>query len=163
MGKYDQSLSYLYECLKIRRLNLEDDSHPDICETLSFIASVFKKTDVDKALTLFRFVLDMKTKTLPLTKQCDCKDLLVAYSDVLDILTEKLYSDRKNKAIHDEIATLFFKIGSIHEKLHQYHDAVLQYNKSLKVLYVWSTLPYSRFQNISSSHLILTLFSISPT
>ena len=72
MERYDQSLNYLHECLKIRRLKLEDDSHPDICETLSFIASVFKKTDVDKSLTLFRFVLDMKTKSLSLIKPCDC-------------------------------------------------------------------------------------------
>jgi tetratricopeptide (TPR) repeat protein len=133
MDKYNESLNYLYECLRIRRLKLGNDRHPYVCETLCFIASIFRKQDVGKALTLFRIVLNMKTKELSLTNDKECRELLVAYSDVLEVAKEKLNEERKNKSLHEEIATLFFKIGNIHENLHEYNDAVSYYNKSLKV------------------------------
>ena len=133
MDKYNESLHYLYECLRIRRTKLGDDRHADVCETLCSIATVFKKKDLDKSLTLFRLVLNIKSKQLSLGKVCESRELLIAHTDVLEVVKEKLQHERKNKSLHEEIATLFLNIGSIHESLHEYNDAVSYYNKSLKV------------------------------
>lgn len=124
--------------MRIRRLLLDDDSHMDVCETLGYIANVCRKKDLDKSLTLFRFVLNTKLKLLSMNNEVECRELLVAYTDVLEVAKLKLVSERRNKSLHDEIATIFVKIGYLFEKMHQYNDAVQEYNKALKV----------RFENI---------------
>ena len=119
--------------MRIRRVQLGDDSHTDVCETLCFIASILRRKNLDKALSLLRMILNMKSKRLSIDKESDCRELLVAYSDVLEVVKEKLSLERHDKSLHEEIATLFFKLGILFEKLHQYNDAVSYYNKSLKV------------------------------
>lgn len=132
MNKLQESLHYLYEGLKIRRSVLGDDS-AEVCETLSIIATVLKKKDFDKALTIFRIVLNVKLKQYTMKDANECEDLLKAYLDVLLVAKEMLRRDNHNQDLHDEVTMLFFSIGNVYEKLQRYKTAIGYYNKALKV------------------------------
>lgn len=132
MDKLEESLHYLYEALKIRR-TLLGDNNPDVCDTLSIIACILTKKDLEKSLTLFRVVLNIKLKQCKMTNAYECEDLLKAYLDVLGAAKQKLRVDNHNEDLHDEISMLFFSIGNVYEKLHLYKIAIGYYNRSLKV------------------------------
>lgn len=132
LGKDEKSLRALYNCLEIRRKLLHSDFHHDICETIGCIANVYRKTDIDKALRLFRIVLNAKAKKTD-DKETD-EGLLRYYEDMLEVAKVKLEtSAEKNNELHIEIASLYFRIGSLLEKCGRYTHAIKNYLKALKV------------------------------
>lgn len=132
LGKDELSLRALYKCLEIRRKLLRSDFHHDVCETIGCIANVYRKTDVDKALRLFRIVLNSRAKE-SVDSDAD-EGLLGYYEDMLDVAKVKLeMSVEPNNDLHIEIATLYFKIGALLEKRGRYTNAIENYLRALKV------------------------------
>ena len=140
MNKPQESLHYLYEALSIRR-SLLDDDNADVCDTLSTIAYVLKKKDVERSLSIYRVVLKMKLKHHKMKNAFECEDLLKAYLEVLFVVKEMLRTDNRNQDLQDEITLLFFSIGNLYEKLYMYKIAIGYYNKSLKVRVDWPSDP----------------------
>jgi tetratricopeptide (TPR) repeat protein len=136
LGKDENSLRYLFNCLEIRRKLLDGELHPSICETLVCIANVYRKTDIDKALRLFRIVLNAREKH-PNGEEGDQESLLMCYEDMLEVAKTKLKISEGNNELHIEIASLYFRIGSLMEKRGRYTLAIENYHKALKVRFAW--------------------------
>jgi len=130
LGDDEKSLKAFNECLQIRRRILKPEFHQDICETIGCMANVYKKSNVDMALRLFRIILNERAK-LSNVGQED-KALLQCYEDMLDVTKIKLRSKGTDE-LHVEVATLYFRKGSLLESMYRYTDAIDCYRRSLKV------------------------------
>ena len=130
LGDDEKSLKAFNECLQIRRRLLSPEFHKDICQTVGCMANVYKKSNIDKALRLFRIILNERAK-VPNVEEGD-KELLQCYEDMLEVAKIKLRR-KGNDELHVEIATLYFRKGSLLESLGRYTDAIDCYLRSLKV------------------------------
>lgn len=131
LEKDEESLRALYECLRIRRKLLGIEFHHDICETIGCIANVYRRSDVDKSLRLFRIVLNTRTED-PDKREID-EDVLRCHQNMLEVAKQKLQTSRGDDELHFEIATLYFRIGSLLERFGRYTAAIENYLKSLEV------------------------------
>lgn len=131
LEKDEESLRALYECLRIRRKLLGIEFHHDVCETIGCIANVYRRSDVDKSLRLFRIVLNTRTED-PDKREID-EDVLRCHQNMLEVAKQKLQTSRGDDELHIEIATLYFRIGSLLERFGRYTAAIENYLKSLEV------------------------------
>jgi len=132
MEKFDESLECYQECLRIRRNELDDDQHEDICQTLTCIANVFRRIDINKAIQFFRSIANAREKNSTKTSQSN-ELRQKAYQDLLDLLKEKLEINSNDKDIQDEIVSVNMKIGNVCEQMERYREAIAYYCKSLKM------------------------------
>ena len=149
LGDDEKSLKAFSECLQIRRRLLSPEFHKDICETIGCMANVYKKSNVEKALRLFRIILNERAKVS--TDEGD-RELLQCYGDMLDVAKIKLRSEGTDE-LHAEIATLYFRKGSLLESLGRYTYAIDCYLRSLKVRI------YSQFVLCNLAFLLLLTWS----
>ena len=129
LGDDEKSLKAFSECLQIRRRLLSPEFHKDICDTIGCMANVYKKNNVEKALRLFRIILNERAKV---SSDEGDGELLQCYEDMLDVAKIKLRSKGTDE-LHAEIATLYQRKGSLLESLGRYTYAIDCYLRSLKV------------------------------
>lgn len=143
IGEDEKSLVAFKECLRIRRLLLQPSFHRDICETIACIANIYKKSNLDKSLRLFRIILNERAKAF--ANETGDEGLLQCYDDMLEVAKIKLQHEGDNE-LHLEIATLYFRKGSLLETMNRFTEAIDCFIRSLKV----SCLTYLSFFDLHS-------------
>jgi len=130
-GDSEKSIKAFYECLRVRRKLLDEEFHDDICNTVACMANAYRKINIDKALRLFRIVLNAKSNV---SEEIQCPaDILKIYEDMLAVAKSKLETTPKNEVLQVEIAVLYFRMGSLYERLERLTDAANSCIKALRI------------------------------